>query len=119
MENLELKIEQLEKSIDTLKAIIIKLENDNRQLIASQSMLTKSINTKIEVLTDTINKSIGEPAIMKNVNSKKLTVSDEQLYVLKYVKNKSWSTLSNTYGVSVSTIKRAVQRHMITMMENE
>lgn len=76
-------------------------ENNNKYL-----ELTSKIN-KIEMTCDEIQGKYNQI----NPSSKKLTVSDETLYKLKYMQGKSWNLLSEMYGVSVSTLKRAVQRY--------
>lgn len=91
-----------------LRAELSSLIKDSKEQSNEMTSLLEKINIAVEEMQGKYN--------VVNPNSKKLTVTDETLYKLKYVQGKSWRVLADMYGVSVSTIKRSVQRYQIEQM---
>lgn len=91
-----------------LRAELSSLIKDSKEQSNEMTSLLEKINIAVEELQGKYNQV--------NPYSKKLSVSDETLYKLKYIQGKSWSTLADMYGVSVSTIKRSVQRYQREQM---
>lgn len=122
LDKLDLKINTLGNLVqDERKAVKVALQ----ELISLKAELssfikdTKEQSNEMTSLLNKINIAVEEIQGKYNVvnpNSKKLTVTDETLYKLKYIQGKSWSTLADMYGVSVSTIKRSVQRYQREQM---
>ena len=91
-----------------LRAELSSLIKDSKEQSNEMTSLLEKINIAVEEMQGKYN--------VVNPNSKKLTVTDETLYKLKYIQGKSWRVLADMYGVSVSTIKRSVQRYQREQM---
>lgn len=122
LDKLDIKINTLGNLVqDERKAVKVALQEliSLRAELSSFIKDTKEQSNEMTSLLNKINIAVEEIQGKYNVvnpNSKKLTVTDETLYKLKYIQGKSWSTLADMYGVSVSTIKRSVQRYQREQM---
>ena len=122
LDNLDLKINTLGNLVqDERKAVkaalqeLINLRAELSSLIKDSKEQSNDMTSLLEKINIAVEEMQGKYNVV-NPNSKKLTVTDETLYKLKYIQGNSWRVLADMYGVSVSTIKRSVQRYQIEQM---